>query len=104
MRLTIKSARPHGGEQTRLTPRAHAVADLALTPSVEQLVKVVEVVLSSAVALPSSGLSIVRSHANPPTVVTTSSSEYVASVCVDEALEEFSSSADIEVDIITAVL
>jgi hypothetical protein len=65
-------------------------------------VEVVEVVLSVTVALPLGGLSIVGSHADPPSVVLTRGNKNVSTGSVNVSLEESSSSANVEVDVVTA--
>jgi hypothetical protein len=85
-----------------LTPSTHVVSGFALAPSVKELVKVVEVVLGVTVALPLGGLSVVCSHSDPPSVVSTSSDKDVATGSVDVALEELGGLLDVEVDIVTA--
>lgn len=86
--------------RSKVEPRAHAITISTLAPSIEELMKVVQVVLSMTVALPSGSLGVIRRHADPPTVVTAGRDENVAVVVVDQVLEQSGSSVDVEVDVV----
>jgi hypothetical protein len=99
--LTVGQQGSRHGDK-RLTPGTHGVGSFALAPTIEQLVEVVEVVLCVTVALPLGGLSIVGSHTDSPSVVLTIGDENVSAGSIDVSLEESGSSANVEVDVVTA--